>query len=181
MVDLARLDALTDVQNLVNLRGAAIEIVLMGTVATVMTDLWHLTLKAVVGLPTANWSLVGRWVAGFPRGVFVHRPITGAARVRGELAIGWMFHYAVGIAYAAIYLAIVQQGLGSEPTFLTAIVFALVLLAAPWFVMQPALGLGIMAARAPNAVAVRAVNVTTHAVFGLGLYLGALIWQAALI
>jgi hypothetical protein len=43
-------------------------------------------------------GLVGRWVAWIPRGVFVHRPITATAKVRGEVAIGWAFHYVVGIA-----------------------------------------------------------------------------------
>ena len=57
------------------------------------------------------------------------------------------------------------------------LIFALALLAAPWFVMQPALGQGFMASRAPNPAAVRAVNVSVHLVFGLGLYLSALVWQ----
>ncbi len=51
---------------------------------------------------------------------------------------------------------------------------SLALLVAPWFVMQPALGLGFMAARTPKPGAVRAVNVSVHTVFGIGLYLGAI-------
>ncbi len=39
--------------------------------------------------------------------------------------------------------------------------------------MQPALGIGFMAARTPNPAAVRLINGSVHAVFGLGLYLGA--------
>ncbi len=42
--------------------------------------------------------------------------------------------------------------------------------------MQPALGLGFIAARAPNPTVVRAINVSVHVVFGLGLYLGAAVW-----
>jgi len=115
-------------------------------------------------------------VGGFSRGVFTHRPITAAPKVAGEAAIGWAFHYAVGIAYAALYLAIMKLGFGSGPTLLSALVFAIALLVAPWFVMQPALGLGFMAARTPNPATVRAINVSVHAVFGLGLYLGAIAW-----
>ena len=84
-----------------------------------------------------------------------------------------MFHYAIGIAYAALYLAVMELGFGSGPTLVSAVVFALALLVAPWFVMQPALGLGFMAARTPNPLAIRAINVSGHAVFGIGLYLGA--------
>jgi hypothetical protein len=139
------------------------------------TDLWQYLLQTVAGLPPAPWGLAGRWVAWFPRGVFVHRPITATPAVHGEVAIGWVFHYAVGIAYAALYFAIMDAGVGSGPTLVSALVFALALLVAPWFIMQPALGLGFMAARAPKPAAVRTINMSVHAVFGLGLYIGALV------
>ena len=45
-------------------------------------------------------------------------------------------------------------------------------------VMQPALGLGLMAARTPHPGLTRAINVAVHAVFGLGLYVGAVIFAA---
>ena len=66
-----------------------------------------------------------------------------------------------------------RLGFDSEPTLVSALVYAIALLIAPWFVMQPALGIGFMAARTPNPAAVRLINVSVHAVFGLGLYLGA--------
>jgi len=64
-------------------------------------------------------------------------------------------------------------GLGSGSTLVSALAVSLALLVAPWFVMQPALGFGFMAARTPKPAAVRAVNVSVHAIFGIGLYLGA--------
>ena len=146
------------------------EIIAIGVIATLTTDLWQRLLQAI-GLPPANWGLVGRWVAGFACGTFIHRPITATPKVPGEVAIGWAFHYAIGIAYGGLYLTIMRLGFGSGPTLASALVFAIALLVAPWFVMQPALGLGFMAARTPNPAAVRAINVSVHAVFGLGLYL----------
>jgi hypothetical protein len=140
-------------------------------------DLWQRLLQIAIGRPLGNWALVGRWVTGFLRGVFVNRSIAAAPGVRGELAIGWAFHYAVGFAYAAAYIALLRCGLNSAPTLLSAVIFALALLAAPWFVMQPALGLGIMASRTPNPPAFRLTSVSVHLVFGLGLYLGVLVWK----
>jgi hypothetical protein len=154
-----------------------IEVIAIGIIATLAADLWQRLLQAITGLPPTNWGLVGRWVAWFPRGVFVHRPITATPRVHGEVAIGWAFHYAVGIAYAALYLAIMRRGFGSAPSAISALAFAIALLAAPWFVMQPALGLGFMAVRAPHPAAIRAINVSVHTVFGVGLYLGSIAWQ----
>ena len=152
-----------------------IEILVMGIVATLATDLWQRLLNAIADLPPANWGLIGRWVAWFPRGVFVHRPISATASVRGEIIIGWVFHYAVGIVYAGLYLAIMR--LGSGPTLVSAVTFGLVLLVAPWFVMQPALGLGFMASNTPKPAVIRVVNVSVHAVFGVGLWLGAVAWR----
>jgi hypothetical protein len=80
---------------------------IIGVIATALADLWLQLLKRDAGLPIASWKLIGRWVAGMPRGVFVHRPITNAAPVPGEAAIGWTFHYLVGITYAGLYLALV--------------------------------------------------------------------------
>ena len=150
MTELSIIDSLTTVA----------EIVVIGVIATLAMDVWQRLLQVVVGLPPASWGLVGRWVAWFPRGVFIHRPITATAPVRGEVAIGWVFHYAVSIAYAALYFAIVRLGFGSGPT----LIFAIALLMAPWFVMQPALGLGFMAARATHPIATRAINVSMHAI-----------------
>src|SRR5882724_5766707 len=95
-----------------------IEVVAIGIIATLATDIWARLLQAIAGVPAPNWGLVGRWVAWFPRGVFVHRPITATPGVRSEAAIGWAFHYAVGIAYAALYLAIMRRGFGSGPTLI---------------------------------------------------------------
>jgi len=72
-------------------RSAVIEVIVVGIIATLAMDLWQ-RLLAIAGLPPANWGPIGRWVAWFPRGVFVHRPIMATAPVRGEIAIGWVFH-----------------------------------------------------------------------------------------
>ena len=90
-----------DLTKLPNVPVTGTEIITIGVVATLTMDLWQRFLQAM-GLPRTNWGLVGRWVAGFPRGIFTHRPITAAPKVRGEAAIGWAFHYAIGIAYAAL-------------------------------------------------------------------------------
>jgi hypothetical protein len=115
----------TTVQHLGGLQGAVAEIVVVGVIATSAMDLWQRLFLTVTGRPLGNWALVGRWVAGFPLGVFVHQSIAAAPSVRGELAIGWAFHYVVGFAYAAAYVALVQLGLGSAPTLLWALIFAL--------------------------------------------------------
>jgi len=94
--------------------------------------------------------------------------------IRCELAIGWGFHYAVGIAYAALYLAISRLVLASGPTLVSALVFAIALLVVPWFVMQPALGLGFFAVKTPHPNVTRIISISGHTAFGVGLYLGSI-------
>src|SRR5271170_7410878 len=66
------------------------EIIVIGVVATLTTDLWQRLLQAI-GFPPANWGLVGRWVAGFLHGSFIHRSIAcdsqGPWRDRNRLGI----------------------------------------------------------------------------------------------
>ncbi|HEX6999913.1 MAG TPA: DUF2938 family protein [Gammaproteobacteria bacterium] len=149
-----------------------VEALFVGVVATAVADLWQLSLAAWGGRPATDWGKVGRWVAWLPRGVIVHESIGAAPAVRGERALGWSFHYAVGIAYGAAFV-LARDVLAIEATLLPALGLAALTLAAPWFVLQPGLGLGVLARRAENPPAVRFLNVATHGAFGVGLALAA--------
>ncbi len=148
----------------------------IGIGATALTDLWAVLLKRIAGVPAADWRLVGRWFLYFPRGRFVHQSIARAEPVRGELAVGWVAHYAIGVAYGVLLLAICGLDWARRPTLLPPLILSLVLLVAPFFVMQPGMGAGIAASKTPNPNAARLRSVVTHTVFGLGLYASA--WLA---
>ena len=45
--------------------------------------------------------------------------------------------------------------------------------AAPWFVMQPAMGAGVLALKTPAPLKNAFRNLANHAAFGAGLYLAA--------
>ena len=145
--------------------------IVVGVVATAVIDLWALFVKHVLGLPATNWAFVGRWVAHLPGGRFVHRPISDSEPVANELAIGWLVHYLVGIAYSYLYLKALPL-MGGEITFGSAVIFGLVTVIAAWFVLQPGLGLGVFARFAPVPFVIRALNLSVHFLFGCGLYLG---------
>ena len=145
---------------------------LAGIGATALMDAWLLVL-ARLGLPSASFALIGRWVGHMPRGRYVHPAIAQAAPVRGELALGWLTHYAVGILYAALLALALGRGWLLQPTLAPALAFGLLTVAAPWFVMQPAMGLGIAAAKTPAPRQNRLRSLANHAVFGAGLYLAA--------
>ena len=157
--------------------GLAIQGVLIGVIATIGMDIWAVIVKHVFRLPTADWAMVGRWFGHMPRGVFVHHPVSGAAPIPNELAIGWIGHYVTGVVYGLAYLYIVQVLLSRSPSLVSALAFGLATLVAPWLIMQPAMGAGIFATRTPRPGVMRLVNLSMHTVFGAALYVGWLLVQ----
>lgn len=154
-------------------------IALVGIGATAAMDVW-LLLLARLGVPTTSFAIVGRWVGHFARGRFSHAVISKAAPVPFELGLGWLIHYLIGIAYAALLVAAQGTAWLDLPTLLPALAVGVATVAAPWFVMQPAMGSGFLASKTPAPLNNCLRNLTNHAVFGAGLYLAAavLVWAA---
>jgi hypothetical protein len=151
----------------------AVRAVLMGVAAAALMDLWSLVLRRGFGVPTLDYALLGRWIGHIPRGRFTHDRISAAAPVPGERPLGWLAHYAIGVAFAALLLAAWGIDWARSPSPLPALVVGLGTIAAPWLVMQPAMGAGVAGSRTPNPAATRLRNLGTHTVYGIGLYLSA--------
>lgn len=148
---------------------------IIGIGATAVLDLWNILLQRLFAIPAPDWGVVGRWFGHFPQGRFVHDSIGAASPVRGERLIGWTAHYAIGIVYAVLLLAICGLDWARQPTLLPALILALLTLVAPFFIMQPGMGAGIAASRTPNPVQARLRSVLNHSVFGIGLYASAVL------
>ncbi|SOZ14698.1 conserved hypothetical protein; putative membrane protein [Cupriavidus taiwanensis] len=151
----------------------------IGTGATLVMDAWAMLRKRLLGVPALNYGLVGRWLAWLPRGRFYHHPIAATPSVRGEQAIGWIAHYLTGIAFAGILLGLWGLDWVRQPTLAPALIVGLGSVAAPFLLMQPAMGAGIAASRTPRPNLARMHSLVTHAVFGVGMYVAG--WAARLI
>lgn len=147
-------------------------IVLVGIGATAVMDAW-LALLTRLGVPTTSFALVGRWVAHLTRGQFAHAAISKAEPVEFELALGWLTHYLVGVVYAGLLVTVQGGAWLEQPTYLPALLVGVITVAAPWFVMQPAMGSGFLASKTPAPLTNCLRNLANHAVFGTGLYLAA--------
>jgi hypothetical protein len=143
--------------------------VLIGAGATAVMDTWTLVRKQLLGIPF-SYGLVGRWLAYLPRGRFRHDPIAASPAVPGERVIGWTAHYLIGIAFAAVLLALWGLDWARQPTLGPALIVGIGSVAAPFLLMQPGMGAGIAASRTPRPAAARFQSVITHTIFGLGLY-----------
>jgi len=142
----------------------------IGSIATIGMDVWAGVAKHILRLPTANWALVGRWVGHIPGGVFVHTSIASSPAIPNELAIGWITHYCTGMVYGVLYLTSVEVLLATSPTLVSALIFGLVTLAAPWLIMQPGMGAGIFASKTPRPGVARLMSLSMHLVFAVCLY-----------
>lgn len=151
----------------------ALRAVLIGAGATLVMDAWALLLRQL-GVQSLNFALLGRWIGHLPRGQWMHESIAGAAPVKGELVIGWCAHYAIGITFAALLLSAFGAKWARSPSLLPALFIGVVTVAAPLFVLQPALGAGIASSKTAAPIFNSMKSLVTHAVFGLGLYLAAL-------
>lgn len=153
---------------------------MMGIGATVVMDIVAVVAKAWFGVPKSDWAMVGRWVGNFPRGKFRHASMGKAEPVSGELALGWLIHYVTGIAYAGLAIAVYGLDWARAPTLGRAMLIGTLMIVAPFFVMQPAMGAGVAASRMPNPLAARLRSFMNHIAFGLGLYVAGISTAAVL-
>ena len=144
--------------------------VLIGVGGTALLDLWTAARKSLFGVPPLDYGLVGRWLAHMVHGRFRHDAIATSPPVSGERMIGWAAHYLIGIAFAAALLAVWGLDWARHPTIGPALIVGIGTVAAPFLVMQPAMGAGIAARRTPKPTAARFHSLVAHGMFGFGLY-----------
>ena len=143
---------------------------LTGVGATAVTDLWSWARRRLLRVPPPDFALVGRWMGHMPRGRFRHVSIAAAAPVGGEQAIGWIAHYLIGVAFAALLPLLWGAGWFRDPQPGPALLVGVATVLAPFLLMQPGMGAGLAARLTPNPARARLHSFQTHAIFGLGLY-----------
>jgi hypothetical protein len=93
-----------------------------------------------------------RWLLHLPTGTFRHENIKAATAKPFEHPAGWI----------------------AQPTLIPALGYGLATVVFPFFVLQPALGLGIASSRTPKPAQARLKSLATHTIFGFGMYVSAL-------
>lgn len=149
--------------------------IIIGIGATVLMDIWSVTLHLAFGQAKPNWAPGGRWFRHLANGRVFHDSIATAEPYDHELALGWIGHYVVGILFGIILVLAMGPGWLAAPTFLPAWIWGIITIGAGWFLMQPGMGLGWAASKTPNPTKVRLMGFLAHTVFALGLWGTALI------
>jgi hypothetical protein len=147
----------------------------IGIGASLLMDAWNLFLKRAFGIRSLNYCMLGRWFLHLPNGTFVHANIGVSPARRFECPVGWTVHYSIGIVLALLFLVLAPDDWLARPTLLPALLFGIVTVVFPLFVLQPSLGLGLASSKSPKPAQARLKSLGTHTVFGVGLYLCGLI------
>ena len=153
---------------------------LVGLGATLLIDLWALLLRRGFNIPSLSYCLLGRWLLHMPSGTMVHRSIAAAAQKPHECPLGWVAHYLIGTAFALVFVLLVSGSWLERPTLLPALAFGIATTLVPYLVMQPEFGLGFAASKTPRPNQSRLKSLMTHTVFGVGLYICALLMSQVL-
>ena len=152
----------------------------IGVGATLLMDALSVFLKRGFGVRSLDYCMLGRWFRHMPAGTFAHVSIAAAEPKPGECTVGWIAHYTIGVILALGFLLVAPADWSTRPTLLPALLYGIVTVAFPFLVMQPSLGLGIASAKVAKPSRARLKSLITHSIFGLGLYLWALVLSAGL-
>jgi hypothetical protein len=147
----------------------------IGIGATLVMDVWNLFLKRTFSIPSLSYCLLGRWLRYMPGGTFRHTSINAAPQQPLECAVGWIAHYTIGVVFALVFVVLVSGDWLARPTLLLALLYGVGTVVFPFFILQPSFGLGIAASKTSKPMQARLKSLVTHSVFGVGLYLCALV------
>lgn len=156
---------------------AVLATIFTGIGATAVMDAWGGVRKRLLGIPSADYAMVGRWIGHMAHGAFRHDRIAAAAPIPGERAIGWIAHYATGVVFAAGLIWIVGSEWLRQPMLVPALAFGIGTVVVPFLLMQPGMGAGVAASRTPKPWSARLQSLITHATFGFGLWVAGWVLQ----
>lgn len=149
-----------------------IKTVLVGVGATFAMDIWSYILS-LFKVKSLDYRFVGRWIGNIPKGQLFHKSIMGVPPVKNELIIGWASHYLIGISFAFLMLFIYGKSWFEKPMLFPALVIGIATIAAPFFLMQPAFGLGIAGSNVAEPNLLRLKSFMAHLIYGIGLFISA--------
>ena len=144
--------------------------VVLGVAATAFLDAMNYLQHIILDKPLTRYEFIGRWVIYMTDGVFSHQSIKAALPKAGELMLGWVGHYAIGIGFALLMLIFTGVKWVLKPSFLPAFIVGFATCSIPFFLMYPGMGYGIAGLHTPNPAMLQSKVLLSHFIFSVGLY-----------
>jgi SAM-dependent methyltransferase len=120
-----------------------------------------------LGLVRPGPNLLGRWIGSMAVGQFVHSSILDTPSITGEIGMGVVSHYVIGITLSSLFLGIYRLIAGRNPGLASALAYGCATCVLPWFLMFPAMGFGVMGFAASPGLGLVAFSTFNHLNFGL--------------
>jgi hypothetical protein len=154
------------------------KILFLGIGATATMDLYAFVLR-LFGIKGLDYKFLGRWIGHLFNGQFFHHKIVDSSAIKNEHIIGQVAHYLIGIAFAFLLVIIVGKKWIEDPSLFPALAIGILTIVAPFFLMQPAFGFGIAGSNLPDPNKARLMSLMIHVVYGIGLFLSAILINKA--
>ncbi len=146
--------------------------VISGFVATLILDLFNLSLNYSYNIDKPKWNFLGRYFLGYKKGKYIRKTLQDDNEEDNELFWGYIFHYLIGIIYGVIYV-LSNLLITDYPSLLIAYVFGLFTVFGAWCYLMPfAYNLGFFASKSDQQFKILVQNLIGHFIFGTGLFIG---------
>jgi len=151
--------------------------IISGLFATIMFDLFQISLNFGYGIDKPKWNLLGRYFLGYKESKFIRKNLIDDEELENELLWGYFFHYLIGIIYGIVFV-ILNFLLFNYPSIFLAYIFGFSTVLGAWcFLMPFAYNLGFFASKSEQRINLLTQNLIAHFVFGTGLFIGLYIFN----
>jgi len=143
-----------------------------GIIATIIFDLFNISLKFAYNIDKPKWNFLGRYFLGYKEGRYIRKSLQEDDDEENELLWGYIIHYLIGIIYGLFYVFI-NLLIFDYPSLLIAYVVGFITVLGAWCYLMPfAYNLGFFASKSDQQFKILTQNLIGHFVFGTGLFIG---------
>ena len=146
--------------------------VISGIIATIIFDLFNISLKFAYNIDKPKWNFLGRYFLGYKEGRYIRKSLQEDDDEENELLWGYIIHYLIGIIYGLFYVFI-NLLIFDYPSLLIAYVVGFITVLGAWCYLMPfAYNLGFFASKSDQQFKTLTQNLIGHFIFGTGLFIG---------
>ena len=143
-----------------------------GIIATIIFDLFNISLKFAYNIDKPKWNFLGRYFLGYKEGRYIRKSLQEDDDEENELLWGYIIHYLIGIIYGLFYVFI-NLLIFDYPSLLIAYVVGFITVLGAWCYLMPfAYNLGFFASKSDQQFKILTQNLIGHFIFGTGLFIG---------
>jgi len=146
--------------------------IVAGVVGTLVMDALNSIVARAGWISRIDVATIGRMAAGWARGRFAYSHPSEMERVRNEVPLGIVTHYAIGVALAVPLVVGWWSVTGGSPPPTWALVYGIGTTVASWFFVYPSMGFGAFGRRSPDGLRATLSSLANHVFYGLGLAIG---------